>query len=389
MKYSALPLSRSQMTSKATGNQPTEAVLSSRWDGHQLLYIEAILIEATHQGRRVLVVVDERARRVPDWQRVSDLLAGHDLVTVDFEHDNFEDALPSWIERVIILEGDRVLRSMPRILARRRHLHAAVLLMREPGVRGHASSSWRLTVLAAKTVLVSLLSALFGSRCEIHVLRSPLFPPSSTTRRLVAAGRCVTIFDPVLKSSRSELETRVGTGLSDAKPIALVVGRLDERKSLEELLQVWATPDLSPYRLELRGEVHYPNFEDFLQRALQGGADVLVENRHLTDDELLGATLEASAVLCLHKWSLPSGIAALALDAGCPVIGLSGTSLGDAVQTHKLGAAVRTISGKELAAAIDVCHRLPRSEIRARAASLHEVATTTHFGKQLLGEPPI
>lgn len=372
----------------ANAGSPIEAVVSIDWAGHRLLYIEAILIEATRQNRRQLVIVDTTALKAPDWYRVERLLGDeHQLLTVDFKNAKLKQALPQFIERLIILEGDPVLPQMLNLLRVRKGLSSALLLMREPGVVGPASARRVTTVNATKRALITILHSLFRSRCEIHVLRSPLFPPSSVTQNLAAAGRCSVIVDPVLKANRNRTDS--GTELpSDRPPTVLVAGRLDIRKSLKELLAVWPDPALANYRLALRGEVHHEHFDDLLDEATLRGAAIDVDDRHLSDDELHDAFVQATAVLCLHKWSLPSGVAALAIDAGCPVVGFAHTNLGKAIVSKQLGAVVDRIEGQQLAEAIDRCRSLPRSDILDRANALHANATTEHFSAQLLGARP-
>lgn len=369
----------------SVGREPTEAVVSVFWAGHRLLYIEAILLEATRQNRRQLVIVDDTALNAPDWCRVEELLGDeHQLLTVDFQKTKLKDALPQSIERVIILEGDPILPQMPNLLRVRKGLSSALLLMREPGIIGPASARRVTTVNVTKRVLITILNSLFGSRCKIHVLTSPLFPPSSATQNLAAAGRCSVILDPVLKSDREQPGAETMTSGAEP-PTVLVAGRLDIRKSLKELLAAWPDAALANHRLALRGEIHHEHFDELLNEAVAQGAAIEVENRHLSDDELHDAFLQASAVLCLHKWSLPSGVAALAIDAGCPVIGFADTNLGKAIVSQQVGAVVDRIEGPLLAAAIDTCRSLSRSDIIDRASALHADATTEHFSAQLLG----
>jgi len=373
------------------GDPPIEAVLSVDWSGHRLLYIEAILLEAHRQNRRQLVIVDSRALLAPTWKRVDALLGDHELLTVDFQTAGLRNAVPPHIQRVIVLEADHELPHIPNILRRRRDLHAVLLLMREPGVEGLAQAARAKAVSMTKIAFINILKV-FGSRCEVHILKSPLFKVSSSTASLVASNKARTILDPVLKLGRTAVnrtaDNSVRAHTTSAKPTALVVGRIDSRKSIKSLFAAWPESVLSHCQLVLRGEVHHEHFFELLAEAKAKGADILLDDRHLSDDELHHALIEATVVFCLYDSSLPSGVAALAIDAGCPVIGFSHTNLGQAVSSYKLGTTVSSIDGKQLARAIEICQGLSRSEIQKRAACLHEHATTAHFAAQLLGSSP-
>lgn len=373
--------------------EPKEAVTSINWTGHRLLYLEAVLIEAAKQGRPHLVIVDERALSAPEWGRVDDVLEGHSLRTVNFDRTDLAAALPASIERVIALEADSLMTHFMAMLRGRPHLHASLQLMREPTLHlarepeeRHANSGQGARAFAssgAKTALIGALGIMFGSRCQIHVLRSPLFPPTSVTRALASRGWCTTIVDPVLGPQRSAAPTNIKP--STTPPIALVTGQLNARKSLGSLLETWPDPALGPYRLMLRGRISDDTkVHQLVEQAHRRGADVDLDDRYLSDDALNQVMQEASAVLCLHQSDVPSGVAALAVQAGCPVVAFSHTQLGKALAANGLGCAIDSIDGTQLAQAIETCTTLSRTAIRETAASMHAHATVELFSQQLL-----
>jgi len=365
-----------------TAAGPREAVVSVGWTGHRLLYLEAVLAEATRQGRAQLVIVDVRALDAPEWPRIDQMLVGHELHAVNFEKVTLKQALPFSIERVIALEADALMVEFFRILKDRPQLQASLQLMREPDA-DLVQGSRTLASSGAKAALIVALSTRYGLRCRIHVLRSPLFPPASLTKTLVSKGRCTTIVDPVLSPTNPVPDSDVRPDA--APPTALVTGQLNARKSIDTLLDAWPDTALRPYRLVLRGRISDDTDVHGLTAVARAkGADVVVDDQYLTDDELGRAMHEASAVLCLHRSDVPSGVAALAIQAGCPVIAFAHTQLGKALSARGLGVAIKDVDGPELAAALRTCMTLSREGIRQSAARIHEHATTQVFSQQLL-----
>lgn len=372
-----------------TSKRPPEAVVSIEWTGHRLLYLEAVIVEATRQGRPYLVIVDKKALNAPEWPRIdAALVGGHSLHTVDFEAVDLKQALPESIEHVVALEADSLMINFLRILRERPRLRASLQLMREPDDAGLGHGARSLAASGAKAALIGVLNRRFGSRCRIHVLRSPLFPPTSVTKTLAAKGWCTTLVDPVLNSDGPQTNHVVRNGHpTDGTPIALVTGQLNARKSLESLLDAWADPALRGYRLVLSGRVVGDTpVRRLVDEARQLGADVELNEGYLSDDDLSRAMAEAAAVLCLYQSDVPSGVAALAIQAGCPVVAFANTRLGRALAARGLGAAVTDIEGRELVAAIETCRALSRTSVARTAADLHESATTEVFSRQLLGE---
>lgn len=373
------------MTQRQTAiDEPTEAVLTEEWNGHRLFYIEALLVAAKRQNRRILLILDKSAAQAPNWDRIESLLEAHWLLQVDFATTTIEECLPASVKRLVVLEADAMLTDVPRLLRRNKGLMLSLLVMREPGFKAAGSAARSTVVTLTKAALVAALVTSFRSRCEIHILRSALFPPSLATRVLCSSRHCVSILDPLLGSGKAK-----DAGVQPAQtPIALVIGRLDARKSLDELLPAWTHPSLAGYRLDLRGEVDHENFDALVHSAISAGADISVLDRHLTDDEMGVAFDDASAALCLYTSGLPSGIAALALEAGCPVIGFAHTKLGAAIVRNRLGAVVNSADAPQLVNALNECRDLSRIEVQRTARSLQQLATTERFSAQLLDIAP-
>jgi len=370
-----------------TDREPMEAVASIEWTGHRLLYLEAVLKEAARQNRPHLVFVDTKALEAPEWPRIEATLDGHSLRPVDFGRVDLGEVLPMGLERVIVLEADALMYQFTKLLRARPGLHASLQLMREPdrGILGHASRA--LASRSAKTALIITLRKMFGSRCSVHVLRSPLFPPSPTTRFLKRRGWCTTLTDPVL--SPPVAVAPLSTPSDQDPPFALITGQLNARKSLDALLATWHHEALQPYKLMLKGRVSDgTDVAGLVVEARARGANVELDSRYFSDAELADLMASASAVLCLHQSDVPSGVAALAVQTGCPVVAFAHTQLGQALAAHGLGTAIDAVDGRQLATALDACVQLSRSNTRSIAAKLHEDATTEAFSRQLLDLNP-
>lgn len=369
------------------------AVVALDWTGHRLPYLTGVIDAVAVAERRVSVVVDKRARSADEWSAMGDRADGCELIEVNGDRPaDVLAELATRFDRLIVLDADRMLLDVVRLAATNRKICLTLQFMREPrllSAPGESLTPKDRAVGAAKTTLLAALPRLSRGRVRIHLLRSPLFEFGSPARQLERAGVLRPIIDPVLRSADDDPTAPASTALApsgSSQASVAILGRLDERKYVAEHLAEWERHQpLHDTRLVLCGSSFDDSeIADGVAAAQKAGASVDFPDRFATDAEMDAVIAAATAVVCTYRSDIPSGIAALAVSAGCPIIAMADTRLGSAAQRHGIGAAITHVRGPELVRAIAACAELDRVEVSATAAALHETATLLHFGRQLL-----
>ena len=130
----------------------------------------------------------------------------------------------------------------------------------------------------------------------------------------------------------------------------LFFGRIIAYKGLDLLLDAYGRlkadyPDLS---LAIYGDGDISPY----RAALDGLADVTVENRYIGEEELRGVLEEADLVVLPYREASQSGVLVLAEAAGLPVVGTPAGALVEQIVPGVNGLIAAGISGEELAASI-------------------------------------
>lgn len=377
------------------------AVVAVDWTGHRLAYLAAVLVRARDLDLPIVVVVDPQAVESSEWATfVAPLLAEPSATARVVERDWSGESrqvfgeLASDHSHLIVLEADHYLDDLAVMMLKNRSVRVTAQLMREPRnpLAPSLSPGERLIALA-KTPLLLALGRLSSGRCDLRLLTSPLFGSGPIAGRLIRMGAVRPLIDPVLtdrvlsqrSSELSDQQVRDPSGSSDS---VAVIGKIDERKSVSALLKAWIVePRLHAVRLELCGSGDGdPGIWELIHQARDAGATVEFPDRFVSDAEIDVAIATSSAVICAYTGDIPSGVAALALDGGCPVIAFSDTRLGDALEQHTIGVAVADLSPATLLQAIERAGTLDREQIAHTATQLHDRATTSVFATDLLAQ---
>jgi glycosyltransferase involved in cell wall biosynthesis len=121
--------------------------------------------------------------------------------------------------------------------------------------------------------------------------------------------------DPLMKPTWSANDSF--TYNSDRKSIG-VVGTIDPRKSID--LAVQALEHLGPkFHLKLSGEVT-PEYSKDLEILMNQNPKIHLDNRHLSEKEIVEAISSLSCFLVLLQGNLPSGTILRSLSLGVPVV---------------------------------------------------------------------
>ncbi len=204
--------------------------------------------------------------------------------------------------KVIFLDGDRVLPFLWQNFIIFRNFPTTVLLTRInfPGFKKFRP----LVVFWGKMFLACSLQILSIAKIKKMVVLE------KSTRKMFGQVR-----DPLMKPVYvAKKNSNLGSGL---KSIG-IVGTIDPRKSIH--LAAQALDYLGPdFQLKLSGEVT-PDFTKPLEILVSHNSKVHVDNRHLSEEEIVEAISGLDCFLVLLQNNLPSGTILRALSLGVPVV---------------------------------------------------------------------
>lgn len=370
------------------------AVVCHGWTGHRLHYLACLVDFAASmpESLQVIPVVDAHVSDTGEW---AETLAPRNVSAYTWqglagasqiERVQALRQLASEFDRVVVLDAETWL--LPAVIARltRAKPNLGLQLTREP-LLPRPTSLKAMRTMCAGVAKAALVVAASGRDTDVYVLESPLFGLAGLASWMQQTGRCIGLVDPVLASASPRSEPNSD---SADRPRVSIVGSLDDpRKAVPDVLRAFSgSAELSAsYELVLAGRAS-TKVTDAVDGARRTGCPIDLRPHHLSERELLSVIDSSIALLCLSPEDMPSGLATIATQRGCPVIAMRSTRLGVAVDYHGLGASIADIDPSSLTEAIGVCLQRDRDRVRTTSHALMADATPQRFATTLLRSAP-
>lgn len=300
-------------------------VLETGGGGHRWRYVATVVDDAAEQGRSVVVVTTQDAVSRQEYDTfaaeslrraaartvlVPPVAGGRSRVrmVLRLRRDLAAELAQGGV--LAVPDGDHWIGPVLAAWPKRRRVR--VLVMR-PALPGQRTTVTRKVKWAVTRAAGTLLPGTVGG------LVSPLHPLAGSRIGGVLMVPDPPDVPPLL--SRDEARARLGL---DARPVLLVCGAIDRRKSIAELLE-WAAQHQGEWRLALAGRFT-PAARELLDAHLArhgeaGMRNVLVEDRFLSAEELGTWVSSADCIAVMHENEGSSGIQLTAAAAGVPVLG--------------------------------------------------------------------
>lgn len=296
-------------------------------DGHRLWYVRLIAEWALRTGRDVELVT---LPGVPESREFQVHLGHLPLRTItlcgDADTARFvagrrivrrlltrllEEGLGT-VEAVFVPDADLVIPqwlSLPVLAYRQRKLFV-FLLMRTPRRR---------TTLGAVKMASAITAIMRGA--SVGQLVGPTTPQ---------IGMLASVSDPVWGGEYDKQMVRSALGLRDGESVALIIGALDERKSLPQILNAWNNPSSHEgisWSLAVVGQLDGRMRKVIDKARLPSNriGRLLVRDEYVDEFELQQWIVAADLVLALNRnTTTPSGIAMRARAQGVPLLVTAG-----------------------------------------------------------------
>ena len=348
----------------------TLLIVEPHSSGHRGSYLRWLVEGALKQGAEVLVASTTEAQRNPLMADLFDL-PGQSVTFVELPrlYEPTATKTPSKI-RLLLRELAYYysFRSMYRTLTRRRTVsgvivpyvdycfHVIALLgspfgsaqwcgitMRSGGGRGSFLSRVR-GVLLPRFLRIETLRVLF----------------SINTQRPISAGadpKLRFLRDPAeLRMHVARQEARASLGLSDGACVLLVIGTIDERKGVKELLAAMELMDRAVWQVLIAGTQSESIRQLFAAAPYRGWVEagfIRVVDAFLEDADFCAAVAAADVVWLGYVGHLhSSGVMVVAGVAGLPIVACAAGEIGIAARRWGLGPAVDVSDPQKVADAL-------------------------------------
>ncbi len=352
-----------------TGAPADPTVIEPDHRGHRLRYVATVLRESLDAGQSPRLVLGARALDSPEYRTFLVATGLSELVPI--EHVAPGRSIADMVRscgadrRVLLLDGDRYLLRLVLCGVRR---PLTLLLMRSAG------SGIRGTLAAALKALLSLVVIGRGGRVLRLSGRRDGRDGSVLLRWLPAA------LDPPPLVSREDTDVLAGI----RRPYFLVAGRLDERKSVVELLRWSRDTQLDrPPALVLAGRLETAMQAEAVSLASQTDRAQVID-KFLSDEELAALYAHCAAVVCLYRNEGPSGAVAYARRYGKPVLSWGNAQV--AAQADEAGLLL-PVAGTEVAHIDAACRLLDRFDRSPDGPVRYSTSRSDgSFAKQVLAQ---
>ena len=344
---------------------PVVNILQLSAGGHRLAYVAAIADAAIAGGLVVrlltlpgVIASAEFAVHLAALQRSGSLetIERADLFSAR-GRDRVVSAIRRRGEMLVVPDSDRLLAELTILkLMRRLPSPSSFIVMRPPPFGRRTAKS--LIVGASKVMLLSVL-ACFRRSVHLNLLEDPLATTEERVWRWPISLLGPRLDDPAdLMGDTATLPPEM-EHLSTDRGVIAVVGSIDKRKNLPLILAAWklASPDLNA-TLVVAGRIASTVRAEV--SAALASENVLVMDRYLSNEEILGVIDRAHALLVLYDGGFSSGLMTSAAAHGRWVICLHGSRTGAVAIANGFG--VR-------------CH----DSSRALSDAMFQVATRTAF----------